>query len=278
MRSPICWFGGKGNMVAKLLPLIPRHHIYAEVFGGGASLMMAKQPSNVEVYNDIDLRLTNLFRVLRCQEQFEEFNRLANLTAFSREEFRDAKARLKEGNSVEQAWRFFVTARQSFAGNLSAWGYGVTSSARGMAGQSSKWLSTLEMLPEIHARLMRTQIECDDWRKVLRRYDTPETLFYLDPPYVPVTRRSGNYQHELTELDHVELVEHCLTLEGRVLLSGYPSEVYKPLEASGWKSLRWETVCHAAGRTRLTGMKGKGSAKKKQPRIEAVWMNYSLDR
>lgn len=73
LRSPICWFGGKGLMVSKLLPLIPPHHIYVEVFGGGASLLFAKEPSPVEVYNDIDSGLVNFFRVLRDPEKFARF-------------------------------------------------------------------------------------------------------------------------------------------------------------------------------------------------------------
>ncbi len=68
LRSPILWFGGKGNMVAKILPLFPPHRIYVEPFGGGASLLMAKAPAPVEVYNDLDSGLVNLFRVLTAAE------------------------------------------------------------------------------------------------------------------------------------------------------------------------------------------------------------------
>lgn len=274
IRSPICWFGGKGGMIAKLLPLIPPHQIYVEVFGGGGSLLCAKEPSSVEVYNDINSGLVNLFRVLRDPKRFEKFERLAYLTTFSREEFRDAARGLGGRGSVEKAWRFFVTARQSFAGTMGSWGYGRTSTARGMAGQCSRWISAIEGLPDLHSRLMRVQVEHDDWRKLLGRYDTPETFFYLDPPYLLSTRKSGGYEHELTTDDHRDLVEYCSKLQGKVLLSGYPNPEYKPLEGWGWKTRQWETVCHAAGRTRGTGLLGAGSAKARQSRIEAVWMNY----
>lgn len=192
LRSPITWFGGKGNMIAKLLPLLPDHHIYCEAFGGGASLLCAKPPSPVEVYNDLNQGLVNLFRVLRDRQLFSEFERLSQLTLVSREEHRDAIANLNSGPSVERAWRFFTSARQSFAGHQrGSWGYIRRSSNRGMASSCSKWLSTVDLLPELHQRWQRVQVDCDSWDRVLSRYDEVDTLFYLDPPYVSATRKGG---------------------------------------------------------------------------------------
>ena len=273
LRSPICWFGGKGNLLAKLLPLIPEHHIYCEVFGGGAALLMAKEPSAVEVYNDLDGRLVNLFKVLRDPVQFSEFERLASLTLFSRRECWEVNAALAEGNSVERAWRLFVATRQGFGGQVGSWGYGRNSTARGMAAQCSKWLSTIDLLPEMHERLMRVQIEEDDWQRVLERYDTERTFFYLDPPYAPQTRKSGGYLYEMDAEAHGELVERVQGLKGKVLVSGYGCDAYGPLERS-WRSLSWRTACHAAGRTRGTGLLGEGAARRSQGRVERVWMNY----
>jgi len=274
IRSPIRWFGGKGNMIAKLLPLIPEHRIWVEVFGGGASLTLAKAPSPVEVYNDIDGRLVNLFKVLRDPAQFQELERLVSLTLCSRQEWAEAMARMKQQVSpVERAWAFYTAARQSFAGNLSAWSYVRTESSRGMASKCSSWLSAIEMLPDIHQRLMRVQIECSDWRRILKNYDTPETCFYLDPPYVARTRRRGSYAHELSDDDHSELVEMVQQLQGMVMLSGYPNELYAPLEQS-WRKVAWKVGCHAVGRTRATGLMGQGAVKARQSRTECVWMNF----
>ena len=101
-------------------------------------------------------------------------------------------------------------------------------------------------------------------------YDTPQTFFYCDPPYVPSTRRAGVYKHELTDEDHQELVELLKQIQGRVMLSGYPNELYDSL---GWRRIEWEVNCHAAGRTRVSGLQGAGSAAG-QKRTECVWMNY----
>lgn len=276
LRSPIPWFGGKGNAVRKLLPLIPAHRIYVEPFGGGASLLFAKAPSPVEVYNDLDSDLVNLFRVLRDPEKFERFYRLVALTPYSREEYyhcRDTYA--TQTDELERAYRFFIAVRQGFSGHIrNGWSYSLTTSNRGMAGAVSRYLSIIEQLPQIHERLMRVQIEHDDYRNVLERYDTPQTFFYLDPPYVPTTRKSGSYTHEMAEEDHRELVEQLLTLKGKVLLSCYYHPVYEPLERAGWKKLDFPTACHAAGRTRGTGLLGRGAALRRQPRTESVFMNY----
>jgi len=278
VRSPIWWFGGKGNFVKKLLPLVPPHKIYVEPFGGGASLLFAKEPVPVEVYNDLDSGLVNFFRVLRDPEKFERFHRLVSLTPYSREEYNFCRATWQDcEDDVERAYRWFVVNRMSFGGRFGhGWGYDVTANCRGMAGTCSKWLSTIDNLPEIHNRFMRVQIEHDDFRNVIKRFDTPDTLHYIDPPYVAETRKGGKYAYELSLEDHEELISLLLQVKGKVILSGYNHPVYRALEEAGWERFDYPTVCHVAGRTRYMGILGKGAAKAKQPRIESVWVNFSL--
>jgi len=260
-------------MVARILPYFPPHRTYVEPFAGGASLFFAKEPSPVEVLNDLDSGLINLYRVLRDPEQFKEFHRLVVLTPYSREEYNHCYAHWRDyDDPVKRAWAWFVMRRMAFSAHHS-WGYSLTASCRGMAMATSRWLTTIDHLPEIHLRLSRIQIDHDDFRKVLRRYDTPETLFYCDPPYVPDTRRSGGYEHELTLEDHQDLVDILLSLKGMVILSGYNHQVYQPLEDAGWQRHDFYTACYAAGRTRLTGIQGEGSALKLQPRIESLWLS-----
>ena len=113
-----------------------------------------------------------------------------------------------------------------------------------------------------------------DFRFILESYDSPETFFYLDPPYVPETRRDGGYAHELTLEDHEDLVERLQALKGKAMLSGYAHDVYVPLERVGWRRKDFRTVCYAAARTRATGLRGEGSSHDHQARTESVWMNY----
>lgn len=272
LRSPIRWFGGKGEMVVRLLPLLPPHSIYVEPFGGGASLLFAKEPSPVEVYNDLDSGLVNFFRVLRDSQKFARFYHLATLTPYSREEYYFCRETWEDcEDEVERAYRWFVVARGSFSGRFgSGWAYTVSASS---AKQTSKWISILGMLPAIHGRMMQVQIEHDDFARIIERYDAPETLFYLDPPYIAETRRSGGYKHEMSIDDHKRLVEMLLNIKGKALLSGYKHDIYEPLEQAGWERRDFETACHAAGRTRGTGILGQGAAKLRQARVESVWIS-----
>jgi len=279
LRSPIVWFGGKGHMVNKLLPLIPKHKIYVEPFGGGANLLIAKEPSPVEVYNDLDSGLVNFFRVLRDKEKFRQFYEQVCLIPHSREEFyycRDTWE--KEEDDVMRAVKWFVTARQSFGGIFGqSWGFSVTETVRGMPSTTSKWISAIELLPQVCDRLFRVQIEHKDFREIITAYDTEETFFYLDPPYVPYTRSSGKYNHEMSIKDHEELVEMLLKIKGKAMLSGYDNEIYNKLERNGWYKLCFDVVCSAAGRTRYTNLKGKNSGIENQRRTECVWLSPNCE-
>ncbi len=205
-------------MVKKLLPLIPEHRIYTEVFGGGASLLFAKKPSPVEVYNDLDSGLVTFFRVIRDPDKLDDLFEKANFTPYSREDYDDCLKTWETCiDDVDRAYRWFVAARMSFGGVFgNGWGSIVTSTSRGMASTCSGWLSVIDLLPAIHERVMRTQIDHADFRKIFKRYDTPETFFYADPPYIPETRKSGGYRHELTVDDHKDLVQILLGLQGKV--------------------------------------------------------------
>jgi DNA adenine methylase len=275
LHSPIKWFGGKGSMTAKLLPLLPPHGKYVEVFGGGASLLFAKPPALEEVYNDLDAGAANFFRVLKDPSGFERLYALASLTPYSREEY-DICRRMWESctDDAERAYRWFVVARMSFSGRFGCgWSSVISSSARGMASSASSWTGALRALPLAHERLQNVAVEQMDFRRLLSLYDSPETLFYLDPPYVPDTRRAGEYRHELCEKDHGELVQMLLSMKGRAMLSGYAHPVYRPLELSGWGRIDFPVACQAVGRTRASGLVGEGRVKSMQPRVESLWIS-----
>ena len=264
-------------MVSTLLPLIPKHRTYVEVFGGAGALLFAKPRSAVEVYNDIDSGLVNLYRVLRDPESFQQLYKKAVLTPYSREEFYAMRETWNQTEDpVERAYRFYVVARMSFSGIFGRpWTLAVAQSSRGISSVVRKYLSALERLPKIHQRLSVVQIEHLDFRRIFQLYDSPETFFYLDPPYVLETRHSEEYTHEMSLEDHRELVDILLKIQGRALLSGYQHEVYGPLEEAGWARVDKVTNCFAAGRTRAAGLQGRGSCTHKQRRTESLWFNYA---
>lgn len=276
--NAVRWFGGKGNMLGKIVPLIDafRHTTYVELFAGGAAVLIQKRFSPVEVYNDLDEGLVGFFRVLSSREHFEEFQKIVSVLPVSRKLWRDFRDEWSlEKDPIQKAAKWFVVARQSFSGCFGkSWGFARGSSYMGMAGVCSNWLSCLEGLERLHWRLVRVQIECDDFRKILKNYDSLETLFYCDPPYIHTTRMDGEYAHEMTDKDHKEFLEKLLSIEGSAIISGYPSALYSGmLRNTEWKEIRFETVCYAAARTRGTGILGVGSAIKKQKRTEVLWLS-----
>ncbi len=283
MRGPISIFGGKHYMIKHLLQLIPPHKTYVEVFGGGAKLLFAKEPSPIEVYNDIDSNLVNFFRVLKDDKAFEEFYKFCICTPYSREIFYECRKDIAaEPDKVQRAWKFFVSAKMAFSGRHKSpsWSKCTTQSRRGMPSGVSSWISAIEGLQDVHNRLFRVLIEHQNFKKVILDADTKDTFYYLDPPYVQSVRKGKDrYPHELSDDEHQELVDILLDIKGQVMLSGYINDIYKQLEDAGWDRKDYGTSSFAAGRTKQTGLKGDGSVKETQKRMESIWLspNYKKD-
>lgn len=273
LHAPIPYLGGKQVLSKKLLPLFPPHKTYVEPFGGAAALLFGKAPSPIEVYNDLDDNLVNFMRVLRDQQVFPDFYNRACLSPYSRGEWLFCRDHLNDDpNPVERARRFFVLARFSFGGLVGqSFGVEISGSSRGMIQTASAYQGVLGMLPRLSERLMSVLIENCDFRDLLRRYDHPDTFYYLDPPYLPATRRSGSYKFEMTTDDHRDLVKVLHTIKSKVMLSGYPNDLY---DALGWQKHTWTTSCNVAGRTKASGLQGVSAVKRLQERTECIWLNY----
>lgn len=278
LRSPIKRLGGKGHMTAKIIPFMPNCRQYVEVFGGAGHILFARKPAQVETFNDLDEALINFFKVIAHPKSFKKFQRRVEALPISRQlwiEYRDTWRQQKK--KVEKAVRWFVVCRQSFGGFFGkSWGYASEASTRHMAMTCSSWIGAIQQLPQIHKRIQRVQIENNDWRCILTGHDAVSTLFYLDPPYIPDTRKAGGYIHEMTIEDHQELVQRIMSLRGQVVLSCYNHPIYSILEESPlWNRYQWNTVSWASAKTKVTGNQGKGSTKKKSPRVETLWVKQN---
>ena len=157
------------------------------------------------------------------------------------------------------------------------WGNVVKSSGRGMAGTCSRFLLSVDCLPQVIARLKRAQIENVSALTVIERYTTENSLCYCDPPYVSSTRKSGGYEDEMTDEDHEKLLELLLETKGKVVVSGYPNELYEDY-LGDWYKVEFEVACHAAARTRNSKLQGKGSVLKHAARTEVLWLNEKAFR
>lgn len=277
--APVYWYGGKAKWVDRIVPWLvgPAFTTYVEVFGGSAAVLFAKPPHPLEVYNDVDEGLVTFYTVLRDPLLFADLIHRLDLTPYSRVEFlRCLRTWRHVMDPVERARRWFVAIRQSFSGHIEqgAWSFGVRPQGNHSL-HAHRWRAALAELPRFHERFKGVQVEGDDWRVILDRYDSPQTVFYLDPPYVPDTRAQPRvYTHELTYADHEELVARLLRAQGGVVLSGYDHPLYAPLTAAGWRMERFQTVTFAAGNTRATRTKGTGA--KQAPRYrrtECLWLN-----
>jgi len=245
LTPPFSYQGGKVRLAGRIVNLIPEHKTYVEVFGGSGAVLFRKEPSPVEVFNDLHDGIVTLYRVIRSPYQFHKFLRLAELTPYSRSEYLKCRKTWRLcTDPVEKARRVFVTLRQGFGGRMgSGWGYAIKPNGRGGTGrQTAKYRSSVLRLPGIHERLLHVQIECLDFRKLIPKYDYEDAFFYCDPPYVHSTRKSGVYEFEMSDADHRELVELLLNLKGKAILSGYANELYKPLEDAGWKRLEFRAA------------------------------------
>ncbi|MCE7984610.1 MAG: DNA adenine methylase [Caldilinea sp. CFX5] len=266
------WYGGKYTHLDWLLPLLPYTTHYCEPFGGSAAVLVNREPSPVETYNDVDGELVNFFRVLRNQK--EELLEAIGLTPFAREELRIAVNESDEQLSdLERARRFFVRARQVRTGlaqtaSEGRWAHCKLTSRAGMAGAVSRWLGSVEGLAEIAQRLLRVQIENAPALEVIERYDSPETLFYCDPPYVHESRSDTKaYAFEMTDAEHRALAEVLHKVAGKVALSGYHCKLMDELYGD------WACIHSPAKKAHSTNTRPDNS---KQDRIETLWINYSL--
>lgn len=267
------WYGGKYGHLDWLLPLLPETRHYCEPFGGSAAVLINRRPSPLETYNDIDGEVVNFFRVLR--EQKDELLEAIGLTPFSREELRLAVQPPEENISdLERARRFFVRARQVRTGlaqtaSEGRWAHCRLTTRAGMAGAVSRWLGSVEGLAEIAQRLLRVQIENAPAIDVIERYDSPETLFYCDPPYVHESRSDIKaYSYEMSDQEHRELATVLHQVQGKVAISGYHSELMDELYGD------WEYIEAPSKKAHSTNTSPDNT---KQSRTEVLWVNYPLE-
>lgn len=259
----IRYHGGKFRLAHWVIAQMPNHVCYTEVFGGAAGVLLQKPRAYAEVYNDLDGDIVNLFKVLRDPEQREQLIEQLVLTPYSREEFDNAWS--VATTEVEQARRTIIRAQM---------GFGSAGATKGITGfridtkrqygtAQSLWADYPEHLSFIGQRLSGVLIENRPAIQILKDHDALATLHYVDPPYVHDTRYSGAktgrvYRHEMDDKDHLELLNTLLELEGMVMLSGYPSDLYSDV-LKGWK--RVDTKARISS--------GRGT----DTRIECLWIN-----
>jgi DNA adenine methylase len=255
------YHGGKFRLANWIRGFFPSGHTtYIEPFAGAASVLMSKPRVRAEVYNDLDERIVNVFKVLRDPITANELRRRIRLTPFARTEFEDSYRR----HPVDAVDAAHITIIQAFMG------YGSDAATRNQRPgfrakraqaslPSQEWAAWPESVPAFVDRLRGVVIECRNALDVMRDYDTPTTLHYVDPPYLLSTRYAKGahgYRHEMKDEHHQSLAQVLHGLSGMVVLSGYASPLYDQELYSTWQ--RHERDCNA----------DSGN-----PRTEVIWIN-----
>lgn len=258
VRPVLRWHGGKWLLAPWIIDHFPDHRIYVEPFGGAASVLLRKPRAYAEIYNDLDQDVVNLFRVLRSDDAGRLIEKV-RLMPFSRTEFDAAYGEAE--TPIDQAVSTIVRSFMGFGSDAAlgrATGFRAVSNRSGTS-PAHDWKNYPDCLQMIIDRLSGVVIENRAALDVMRANDGPDTLHYVDPPYLHDTRAhsSGkNYRHEMSDDDHLVMLDFLSSLKGKVVLSGYPSETYDTF-LRDWIRVERKALADGAAE-----------------RTEVLWMNF----
>lgn len=255
MRPMLNYYGGKWNAAAWIIENFPKHTVYVEPFFGGGSVLLQKPRSKREIVNDLDDEITNLFKCAR--DHGPALKAILKYTPYARTEYENCAELCKI--PIEQARRTIVKSYMGIGDSITNTNNGFRQSKDANTCNAKSWTNYVDAFDELIERLQGVMIENRDYKKVMDYYDAPDTLFYLDPPYVRSTRNiKHTYTIDWTDEAHIELVEFLQDIKGMVVLSGYDSPIYESLS---WRKVHKDFTTNA-----------KGS------RTETLWINHAADK
>lgn len=223
MKPVLKYPGGKWRLASWIISHMPAHTTYLEPFFGSGAVFFNKSPSKVETINDIDGQVVNFFRTLR--EQPEKLAEQIALTPWARNEYYTSWE--QTSNPLEDARRFMVKCWQAYGARLDArsgWRHEKKGTMR--ASTYHTWLTLDERIAAAAKRLRTCQIENRPAVNLIRDYNYPGVLIYADPPYPLGTRGTKLYAYEMSDADHLELLDALDAHPGPVILSGYTCKLY----------------------------------------------------
>lgn len=252
--------GGKAYLAKQIVALMPPHRVYFEPFVGGGSVLLNKPPSEVEIANDLDAGLVNLWRCL--EDPLQAVVHLAGELPYDEATFDTAAKWLDSESDRVRAIGYLVRYRFSRGGlgKSFAWSERLRS---GKPGDVNAWETFVrDQLPAIAERVRNVRFFNQDAVEMLGDRHSPNTLIYADPPYLHETRTARNaYEHEMSRERHIKMLESLCVTQAKVMLSGYRSDLYD-FHLAGWNRVEFDMPNHS------------GQGKSKQRRIECLWMNY----
>jgi DNA adenine methylase len=263
MRPALKYHGGKHFLAKWIISMLPGCDVYVEPFLGGGNVLLRKRPSPIEIAGDLNPDLIGFYRCLKNQTQ-ELIDRLRSIP-YCRESFEWACAMDVHLAPLEAAVKFAVKTRMSRGalGKTLAWS---DRPRGGQPGDVNAWKTLRDKLPDNARRLQRVELHHGEALDLIVRFDSPDTLFYLDPPYMHCTRSAPNaYRFEMTDEDHIRLLGAILKVQGMVVISGYRTPLY-------------DDVLHTWERHESSMPNHSGQGKQKQSRTEVLWLNPACER
>lgn len=262
MRRVLKYPGSKWNIAKQIVTMIPEHHSYVEPFFGSGAVLFNKPESDIEMVNDLDCDVVNLFQCIK--EDSEKLARLIMTTPYSREMYDSAfkvdpvVEMLLGADRFHKACQFLVRCWQGYGfrtiGSKVGWRNDVV--GREKAYALWEWYRLPEWIIEVAERLRKVQIENRPALEVIKRFNHKGVFMYLDPPYLWETRNGKQYKHEMSDDEHEDMLKSLLQSEAEIMISGYDSEMYNDY-LKGWKRVEI-----------------KSCAEQGKPRTEVIWMNY----
>jgi len=264
LNAPFGYFGSKNKIAFKLCSELPPHYCWVEAFCGSAALTLAKAPAAIEVINDIDGEIVNVFRQLRYSHK--ELCRLISLTPYAKQELKNARILNENNSELERARKFLVQSMMAINGvfgkERGGFSYSQSYSRNGRDARVNRWYNLPERLTRVVERLRNVRVENRDAIKLLRMFaNRPASLVYLDPPYLG--KRTEGYTNDAKdEAFHLNLLKLAHKSKCMIFVSGYDNELYDKLlsEKKGWKRKTVNTIT-------------KDSKGQSHIRSEVVWMN-----
>jgi DNA adenine methylase len=258
LKTPISYYGGKQTMLKHLLPLLPEHNLYTETFAGGAALLFAKEPAEVEVINDLNSELVNFYWV--ASVYYHDLKREIDKTLHSRGIYEHARYIYNNPQffePVHRAWAVWALCKLSFASKLDG-SFGFDKSKRSVTKKINNARDAFTQ--ELCDRLSKVTIERSNAIKVIQRFDIPEAFHFVDPPYI--NSDCGHYEGMFTHVDLITLLDVLAAVKGKFMLTMYPHEdIDLYAEKHGWKIVTVERTISSS----------RTSRKKKE---EWIVMNY----